>query len=1190
MSRHRQFKLPRAPENQNGAIQSQLHESPLPKTSTTSRTREEENQSFVKLGEPVQSVVEQDTNLPGQYIDPQTHQPIACSTIIPPDLLYPIQQDQMGVDQQAPLSNYMSDRTVSTESEQYTNPTSVWEHDNSKHIVKGTQENLKLVIRRNDGGELLTTDKLHDVHYELDKIPKQRQFKLPPAPNYQNKSSLLSNHQMISDNGKVTSEADIGCQSHFPQNQYKNVAHQQSADFHHSSQRKQNISSDFICRNENSELTLMANSEFPDLTSYGTSSGNPQNAVEHNNVSKHRQFKLPPAGNYSNKTQSNGPSGIESVLPGNNNGQSFSDAPVSSQQCHYPSVDDYLEVQETFASSNWNPPETAHFDSLCEDNVSRPILPESVTEFNASPYYQQYKNLLICSHQDNFIEEDVNQNVQADFVEIQKRVTEDGQTFSESTHAIESVSDFIWENDGSGTTLTTVPENLELQNPTDDGKNEGSLFIDERQDVSEFNKVPEKVRQFSLPSSGNFLNSEITEHIHSSSVFTNSENVGSRSISREDETESNKNKEHRQFSLPRAPNYVNSVDKYRTVLTAKQHAFPESSYVFTDHQSTFSGTDVDPTQPILHENQYQMIVDEELGYHHHQQDETVQATECEFIWNNDVLETTDRGEVTDYSSEYKQFDPPPVENYVDYGIQEHQNITPHSSSALSITVSTFDNKDTNSEVSSEAQNIDPDELQSFANTEVQCQSSFIPFDNQNQLDGDMRIQSGQCIAQNCSGLDYQHHISSQENFHRDTLVLEQTSENSVVYPETHDQIQDSPGLIFKEHHHKTTEQMPGVSSNSLWESTSLESLNGENLTQSNETLELQILRAKNFEKNADDLPNTASTIDNLLSAVDNEQLSSDEPPSHCETGGSQDRLQKNQASPQESSDLLGDQDLENSDEISKLEKAMFSKLWARYSRRKRVLIPCSLTEKVPLPTVNAVPDSFELHDPLEDSFDVVLSRTCSSEDGLRTYHVTTEEVNRRINGVEKLNNSNLALTLRKQKSKSCGETIRKKLKEKGIYADLNSKQNVSPNKILVMSEAEGVHLVMDLDDIVRGSYPADDIANEIVQEAMMDESVNLDSFMDVEAFSECMRSLRDTVESVVPPITGILPKASNNKDLNLVMEEFSEATHGIGIVTQPTWIYALTEIGKGVTTLVREELERSNEDNEREGENCQTAE
>ena len=288
------------------------------------------------------------------------------------------------------------------------------------------------------------------------------------------------------------------------QNQDENVAHQQSANFHHSSQRKQNISSDFICRNENSELTLMANSEFPDLTSYGTSSGNvssnslpfqfpicifenktnsfqPQNAVEHNNVSKHRQFKLPPAGNYSNKTQSNGPSGIESVLPGNNNGQSFSDAPVSSQQCHYPSVDDYLEVQETFASSNWNPPETAHFDSLCEDNVSRPILPESVTEFNASPYYQQYKNLLICSHQDNFIEEDVNQNVQADFVEMQKRVTEDRQTFQQSTHAIESVTDFIWENDGSGTTLITVPEKLELQNPTDDGKNEGSLFMEQPQ-------------------------------------------------------------------------------------------------------------------------------------------------------------------------------------------------------------------------------------------------------------------------------------------------------------------------------------------------------------------------------------------------------------------------------------------------------------------------------------------------------------------------------------------------------------------------------------------------------------------------------------------------------------------------------------------------------------------------------------
>lgn len=66
-----------------------------------------------------------------------------------------------------------------------------------------------------------------------------------------------------------------------------------------------------------------------------------------------------------------------------------------------------------------------------------------------------------------------------------------------------------------------------------------------------------------------------------------------------------------------------------------------------------------------------------------------------------------------------------------------------------------------------------------------------------------------------------------------------------------------------------------------------------------------------------------------------------------------------------------------------------------------------------------------------------------------------------------------------------------------------------------------------------------------------------------------MSALESVFTSVVPPITGIEPKPSNNMRLNNGMETFSSASHGLGIVSQRVWLPQLTAIGNGVASELR---------------------
>lgn len=222
--------------------------------------------------------------------------------------------------------------------------------------------------------------------------------------------------------------------------------------------------------------------------------------------------------------------------------------------------------------------------------------------------------------------------------------------------------------------------------------------------------------------------------------------------------------------------------------------------------------------------------------------------------------------------------------------------------------------------------------------------------------------------------------------------------------------------------------------------------------------------------------------------------------------------------------------------------------------------------------IDVVPEGFQFEDPSDDVFETVHGRNSVGECGL-TYHITIAEVERRTNGVERLNSSNMAANLRRSKLKNGGELMRKQMNDKGIDVTQGTRQHVFPNKIISLSEAETVHMAKELSEMVEESYPIQDIGREIANEAMDNGSVNLQQLMDIEGFQECMSALTNVMSSVVPPITGIVPKSSNNKELNLGMEELSQATHGFGVVIQPTWLRALSGIGEAMAEFLMENVE-----------------
>ncbi|CAB60610.1 Transcription factor aptf-2 [Caenorhabditis elegans] len=217
---------------------------------------------------------------------------------------------------------------------------------------------------------------------------------------------------------------------------------------------------------------------------------------------------------------------------------------------------------------------------------------------------------------------------------------------------------------------------------------------------------------------------------------------------------------------------------------------------------------------------------------------------------------------------------------------------------------------------------------------------------------------------------------------------------------------------------------------------------------------------------------------------------------------------------------------------------------------------------------NAVPSGFELESPKDQAFDVVHGRLSMGQNQT-CYFVTVEEMRRRLQSPEKLNSSSIACNLKRPKLKNGGELMRAQLRDHGIKVQLNAKQKAFPNKVIALVEAEAVHLGLDLGTAVRDDYPVQDIIQEVAHEALADEDADLDALMNDKDFTECMSALESVFTSVVPPITGIEPKPSNNMRLNNGMETFSSASHGLGIVSQRVWLPQLTAIGNGVASELR---------------------
>ncbi|KAF1746331.1 hypothetical protein GCK72_022784 [Caenorhabditis remanei] len=240
-------------------------------------------------------------------------------------------------------------------------------------------------------------------------------------------------------------------------------------------------------------------------------------------------------------------------------------------------------------------------------------------------------------------------------------------------------------------------------------------------------------------------------------------------------------------------------------------------------------------------------------------------------------------------------------------------------------------------------------------------------------------------------------------------------------------------------------------------------------------------------------------------------------------------------------------------------------------------LPEGFTDKSDI-CIDEIPSGFEKEDPQQDHFSLVQGRTSTSHKPV-FYHVTTDEVNRRINGIEKLNSSSMACNLKKSKVKNGGEILRKKLEERGVEVNLNKRQNVTPNTIIPLTEAEAVHFGKDLGKSIDEAYPRDELAEEFASEALSNDSAQLESLVELDAFRECMASLKNVFSSVVPPCTGLRPKASNNVDLNLDMERFSQATHGMGIITNHLWLQELTTLGTDMAKEIKEKVESKKENN-----------
>lgn len=224
-------------------------------------------------------------------------------------------------------------------------------------------------------------------------------------------------------------------------------------------------------------------------------------------------------------------------------------------------------------------------------------------------------------------------------------------------------------------------------------------------------------------------------------------------------------------------------------------------------------------------------------------------------------------------------------------------------------------------------------------------------------------------------------------------------------------------------------------------------------------------------------------------------------------------------------------------------------------------------------TTDALPEGFIPMKTNAEPFDIVGGRL-----GLAlhqpNYKVTPEEMRRRIEGVEKLNSSNIAINLKRAKLKNGGEIMRKQLLEHGIRIDLNKHRNEAASRIIAMTEAESIHLGSDLETICHEEYPVGHIAEEVVSEAT--DAQLIEALADNAGFVECMSAMEDAFKTVVPPMSGVVPVASKNKNLNYAQEKLSCATHGLGIVTQRVWAHQMKRIGEQMTEVLEKKKKKVN--------------
>ncbi|CAL2031173.1 unnamed protein product [Caenorhabditis brenneri] len=186
------------------------------------------------------------------------------------------------------------------------------------------------------------------------------------------------------------------------------------------------------------------------------------------------------------------------------------------------------------------------------------------------------------------------------------------------------------------------------------------------------------------------------------------------------------------------------------------------------------------------------------------------------------------------------------------------------------------------------------------------------------------------------------------------------------------------------------------------------------------------------------------------------------------------------------------------------------------------------------------------------------------------YKVTPEEVRRRIEGVEKLNTSNMASNLRKTKLKHGGEIMRTQLAHHGVKCDLYGHRNEAATRVISMVEGEALHLAADLEKICQQSYPARQIAEEVIKDAEGNVEL-MDALSDTASFLECMSAMSDAFKAVDPPLSGVVPKASKNQTLNHSMEKLSQATHGLGVATQRIWVDQMMRIGEEMAAVLNEQ-------------------